>query len=156
VDQLAALYRRHAGPLVFYAQSLSRDRALAEDVVQEAFLRMLDRDPARIESVKAFLYATVRHLVIDERRRDAARAQQPPALASRPSCTPVCEATLESISSALGGLPPEQREVVVLKTYAGMTLAEAARLTGVSEATATSRYRYAIEKLAGLLCEVAR
>jgi RNA polymerase sigma-70 factor, ECF subfamily len=51
------------------------------------------------------------------------------------------------LQAALLELPEEQREVVVLRIWSGMTLAEVADLSGVSLNTAASRYRYALEKL---------
>jgi RNA polymerase sigma-70 factor (ECF subfamily) len=52
-----------------------------------------------------------------------------------------------ALQAALLELPEEQREVVVLRIWSGMTLAEVADLSGVSLNTAASRYRYALEKL---------
>ena len=53
----------------------------------------------------------------------------------------------EALESALAGLPAEQREVFWLKEKSGLTLAEVARLSGVSENTVKSRLRYALEKI---------
>ena len=52
------------------------------------------------------------------------------------------------VGAAVLELPEDQRETVILKIYAGLTFAEIAELGGVSLATAASRYRYALEKLA--------
>ena len=52
-----------------------------------------------------------------------------------------------TVSAAIAELPQEQREVVVLKVYDGMKFREVAELTGTSENTAASRFRYACEKL---------
>jgi len=52
-----------------------------------------------------------------------------------------------AIERALLALPAEQREVVHLKIYEGMTLQEIADATGESINTVASRYRYAIEKM---------
>jgi RNA polymerase sigma-70 factor (ECF subfamily) len=56
-----------------------------------------------------------------------------------------------AVTQALGELPPEQREVVHLKAFQGMTFKEIADLTGESINTVASRYRYATEKLRALL-----
>jgi RNA polymerase sigma-70 factor (ECF subfamily) len=50
-------------------------------------------------------------------------------------------------------LPPEQREVIVLKFFHGMTFSEIGRVAGISPNTAASRYRYALDKLRLLLEE---
>ncbi len=51
------------------------------------------------------------------------------------------------LSAALACLPVEQREVVELKTYAGLTLAEIAEVTGAPPGTVATRYRAGLEKL---------
>ena len=53
----------------------------------------------------------------------------------------------EAVEAALASLPPEQSEVFWLKEKSGLTLAEIADLTGVSENTVKSRLRYALEKI---------
>ena len=58
-----------------------------------------------------------------------------------------------AVEEALLQLPHEQREVIHLKVYAGMTFSEIGRLTEVSQNTAASRYRYAVEKLRELLSD---
>ena len=57
----------------------------------------------------------------------------------------------EALASALGDLPPEQRAVVHLKLWEGMTFEAIAGLLGIPSNTAASRYRYALEKLRTLL-----
>src|SRR5262245_52650510 len=77
VEAFLAVYRRHARPLFYYAVSLTRDRASAEDVVQEAFLKLLRLDPQAIRTtVQALLYADVRNRVIDAARRDEVRRRE--------------------------------------------------------------------------------
>jgi RNA polymerase sigma-70 factor (ECF subfamily) len=144
------LYDRLCGGLLLYAQSLTRDRAWAEDVVQESFVRLLDYDAARLrDTIRAFLFATARNLVRDERRKAAVRSASLPELKPRPGTVPAIGA--EELSRAIDGLPEEQREALVLSAYAGMTLARIAEVTGEPEGTIRSRYRYAVEKLAATL-----
>ena len=58
---------------------------------------------------------------------------------------------VEGVERALGELPGEQREVVVLKIWAGLTFSQIAEALGESANTVASRYRYGLEKLAVLL-----
>jgi len=58
---------------------------------------------------------------------------------------------LRRLSEALGRLPYEQREVLILRTYSGMTFRTIAKQQGVSINTALGRYRYAMDKLHSLL-----
>jgi RNA polymerase sigma-70 factor (ECF subfamily) len=53
----------------------------------------------------------------------------------------------KALEAALMKLPPEQREVFWLKEKSGLTMAEIADMTGVSQNTVKSRLRYALEKL---------
>jgi RNA polymerase sigma-70 factor, ECF subfamily len=62
------------------------------------------------------------------------------------------EAGLE-IENAMRELPPEQREVVVMRIWGEMTIVEVAAVLEISENTAASRYRYALNKLRVLLKE---
>ena len=54
---------------------------------------------------------------------------------------------------ALAALPPDQREVLWLKEKSGLSLAEIAEITGVSENTVKSRLRYALEKMRAVLAQ---
>jgi RNA polymerase sigma-70 factor, ECF subfamily len=148
----AALYDRHCRGLYLYARSLTGDASRSEDIAHEAFVRLLDRDPRRPpESVQAFLYAVVRNLVRDDLRKAAVRRKKDPILFERrPGAWPGPPSD-EAVASALLELPEEQREIVVLKVFAGMTFAKIAEIGGIPPATAASRYRYALEKLAELL-----
>jgi RNA polymerase sigma-70 factor, ECF subfamily len=144
-DAFMELYRRYSRPLAAYARTLTHDASRSEDLVQETFLRLMNLDPSRPNTeLRPYLYAVVRNLAADFARREEVRRRPPP---SRPAA-PVEQ---ESVAEALAALPPEQREAVVLKIFGGLTLAEVAEVTAVSEPTATSRYRYALEKLARIL-----
>jgi RNA polymerase sigma-70 factor (ECF subfamily) len=146
------LYDRYASRLLFFAHSLVGDSALAEDLLQECFLRLLDLEPDQVrhDSMRNLLYMILRNLARDESRRRATRLKSYPLLA--PSTVAGGEAgRFEGLSLALHALPEEQREVVVLKFYGELTFAEIAELTTVPEPTVKSRYRYAVEKLAEVL-----
>ena len=64
------------------------------------------------------------------------------------------EEQYRSVWRALRRLPSEQSEVVVLKIWEEMTFAQIGTILDISANTAASRYRYAMEKLAGKLCEL--
>jgi len=147
------VYDRHASALLLYARSLLHQASQAEDVVQESFIRLMTYDPERIESgVRTFLCSVARNLIIDEGRRLAVRARTHPVRETRSSEAPA-DPRQERILLSLDQLPPEQRETVLLKIYAGLTFEEVAKLTRVSAPTCASRYRYAIQKLSHLLGE---
>jgi RNA polymerase sigma-70 factor (ECF subfamily) len=158
-EALLGLYRRYSGPLYLYACALTGDRGGAEDLVQEAFVRLMSTDRDRLrESVRPLLYAIVRNLARDQSRRATLERGHAPALALRAMRTdfsdPASTKRLElAVAGALERLPDEQREAVVLKIYAGMTFDEIAEVVGVPQGTAISRYQYAIRKLGESLAD---
>jgi RNA polymerase sigma-70 factor, ECF subfamily len=149
-DAFAALYRRYAESLHFYVRSLTRNAGRSEDIVQEVFLRVLHRPPAELrDPVRPYLYAAAANLVRDEHRRESVRRDAPPALMARPGASPVpAPEVAEEVAAALDRLPDEQREVIALKVFAGLTFAEIESVTGAALGTVMSRYRYAVERLA--------
>ena len=159
LEALLALYRRYSGPLFLYACSLTGDSASGEDLVQEAFVRLMSADRDRLrDSVRPLLYAIVRNLARDESRRSSIERGHAPALALRATRSELTDPESlkrleQAVARALERLPAEQREAVVLKIYVGMTFEEIADVVGVPPGTAISRYRYAVEKLGELLAD---
>ena len=149
-DPVLDLYERVGRGLYAYARSLAGRADLAEDFVQEAFLRYLQtgRSPAD-PTAGPFLYGIVRNLGLDLARRSA-RREKHELEAGRAKA--VVSAGAEALALAeLEHLPFEQREAVVLKLFGDLTFEEIGELVRVPAATAASRYRYALEKLAARL-----
>jgi len=144
----ADLYDEHSRALYAYALSLTGDAVLSEDIVHDAFVRLIESD-RDVASVGPFLFTVVRNLVFDSRRRRARSRELPLPLS--PSPTRPDDGLADAASRALGRLPEEQREAVVLKIYGGLTFAAIGELTGTTTATAASRYRLALEKMAASL-----
>jgi RNA polymerase sigma-70 factor (ECF subfamily) len=68
-----------------------------------------------------------------------------------PAASPDEQSFRDAVSGALAALPEEQRAVVHLKIWEDQTFAEIAETLGIPANTAASRYRYALDKLEGLL-----
>jgi len=152
-DPVLELYRRVGRGLHAYARSLSGRADLAEDLVQEAFLRYLQggRSPTD-EAGPSFLYGIVRNLGLDLARKSAVHDKHEPevarALADKLAASTGPEEVLTALAFAeLQQLPLDQREVVVLKVFGGLTFDEIGAVVRAPAATAASRYRYALEKL---------
>jgi RNA polymerase sigma-70 factor, ECF subfamily len=158
VRAFEVLVRRHRTPVFSFLARLTGDRARAEDLCQEAFLKAVrasaDWEPrARFQT---WLYAMARNGAIDEARRQVFRRAAPleevrgaASPAEDPPPDHVAEGALlrPKLEAALAALPEEQREVFLLREYAGLRFPEIARVTGVSENTVKSRMRYALEAL---------
>jgi RNA polymerase sigma-70 factor (ECF subfamily) len=148
------LYDDHAPALYRYALMILADPTAAQDAVQQVFLRVSGRGGALdgVASAAAYLRTAVRnecYSMLREKRRD--RGDGAGALLEPEPTCPGDEDSRLAVEAALRELPPEQREVVHMKVYEGFTLQQIAEASGVPLNTAASRYRYALEKLRGLL-----
>lgn len=151
---------RHGPALLLWARQWVPERALAEDVVQEAFVRFWKARP-RATDPTAYLFACVRTCAL-ESLRTRQRNQRRERIVARPEGdSPLFEAGLlarerqQAIEQALAHLPAEQREVVVLKLWAGLSFPAIGEALGIPANTAASRYRYALERLRQYLNEEA-
>ncbi|MGF1578598.1 MAG: RNA polymerase sigma factor [Gemmataceae bacterium] len=147
------VFERHAAALVLYVRQWTETFADAEDVVQDAFVKMI-RKRVRPDDSSAYLFAAARNAAIDHHRNTARRRlRQQSAAELRPWFETVSTDNVdrESIETALLTLPKSQREVVVLKIWGELTFATIAEVLNVSPNTAASRYRYAIKALRKML-----
>jgi len=139
------LYETHGRALLAYACALLRDASAAEDVLHQVFLNVL-RGKASIDGEPAaYLFRAVRNRALNHIRGQSREADLTDAAwLESPDGS---QETSLALQSALGTLPPEQREVVVLRIWGQLTFEEAAAVIGVSPNTAASRYRYGLAKL---------
>jgi RNA polymerase sigma-70 factor (ECF subfamily) len=153
VSALAELYDAHSKPLYHYALSLLQSRSDAEDVLHNVMIRLLDlalRKELKIENLKTYLFRSIRHeaLALARRRRtgeDKAKSIVPP---TSNGLHPLDAAR---IHEALAELTSEQRDVVLLKIFGGLTFNEIAELIEEKLDTVASRYKYAVKKLEEML-----
>jgi RNA polymerase sigma-70 factor (ECF subfamily) len=148
---LADCFEAHAAALVLYARQWVADRARAEDVVQEVFVRM-SAQPVAPGNAKAWLYASVRNAAIDESRSSIRRKrrEESAATARREQCferRPSDLIDAEAVEQALATLPPRQREVVTLRIWSEMTLGQIAGITGIATSTVHDEYRRGLERI---------
>jgi RNA polymerase sigma-70 factor, ECF subfamily len=139
------LYEAHGPRLYRYATMILADRHDAEDVVQQVFSAVLTAR-TRPDDAERYLRSAVRNASFSLlRRRKTARA------AAEQLLVPVArEASAEEragLERALRLLPADQREVVHLHVYEGLTFREVAEVTGDSINTIAARYRYALVHL---------
>ena len=150
---VARLYDLYAAELYRYAVIVLTDRALAEDAVQQVFSKLLSSNAVRaIELPDHYLRRAVRNECYTLLARRASPNSGEPG---RPLIEPVASAVDHderiAIECALRALPVDQREVLTLKVYEGLTFREIAELTETPLNTVASRYRYAIDKMRAAL-----
>jgi RNA polymerase sigma-70 factor (ECF subfamily) len=143
-EDIGQLYERHGSALVAYACGFGLDRAQAEDAVHAVFHRLLREQAAMLRNPAGYVYRAVRNAALNT-RRDGARL-----IPAEEGCfvhTGGDVGAALALQKALSDLPDEQREVVVMRIWSGMTLEEIATASDVPMNTIASRYRYALEKL---------
>lgn len=156
-EQWAEWLDRHGAALVLLARQWVPSLADAEDAVQEAFVRCW-RSRGRVAEPVAYLYACVKHCALD-RRRDRGRQALREEAAARPEGEPWFAGRIEqderraAIDAALRDLPEDQREVLVMKVWGGLSFPQIAEALRISPNTAASRYRYALAKLRAKISE---
>ena len=136
--------------LVLFARQFVRSIADAEDIVQDAFVRFWRKEHS-IQN-RALLYATVRSVALDLLRRDARRARREATASLDMEQTTLPQFDFDDgsqreLAAAVDRLPPEQREVLVMKIWNELTFAEIGSVLAISQNTAASRYRYALAAL---------
>ena len=143
---ILALYLAHRGELVNYANAIVGDRARAEDVVQEAWLRFGAASAVQaFDEPLGFLYRVVRNLAIDGRRRltrERAVIADGKTAASAfdlqadeypsPEATSAARQELQLLKEALAELPERTRRAVEMHRVGGFRLREIAAELGVS------------------------
>jgi RNA polymerase sigma-70 factor (ECF subfamily) len=154
---LAEVYRRHAGVAFGLARRLLVDRSLAEDVIQEVFLRLWN-DPTRYDpgrgSMRSFLLSQTHSRSVDALRADAARRNREQRDVRRTAEAGMdVERQVEDLTTAehvrrsLDALPPGERAAIELAYWGGYTYREVAARLDEPEGTVKSRIRLGLQRL---------
>ena len=158
-ENVERLYDAHAPVLFAFLLSLTRNEADTRDLLQEVFVK-LARQPdmlAGVRDERAFLLRLAHNLAIDLMRRSLTRERNHERLGLEcgslfaHSDDPDEEAFRTMLSDSMNELPADQRAVLHLKLWAGLTFEEIAATLEISPNTAASRYRYGLDKLRHLL-----
>lgn len=164
---LAGLVERHHSPLLGYLYRLNGgDRPLAEDWVQESFLRVLRsvgqyRYP---QPFKPWLYAIATNLARDhfkaaETRQTDSEPDEPGFWQNKGGTVAAAEQlfiqqeTQNRVAAAILHLPPHQRETIILRYYQDFSLAEIAAIQGIPVGTVKSRLSVALGRLKDVIRE---
>ena len=149
------LYDEHAQALFAFLLNFTRHESDTRDLLQELFIKLAQRPEllTGVRDERAFLLRLAHNLAIDLIRRRGTREKHCEQLANEPApiFAPASEpderAFREALSSALGEIPSDQRAVIHLKLWEGLTFEQIAELLGIPLNTAASRYRYGLDKL---------
>jgi RNA polymerase sigma-70 factor (ECF subfamily) len=169
------LLRRHKKAVFNFLWRQVGDRAAAEELLQEVFLRVIKSAPTYQEQAKftTWLYTIARNLCVDAARRAEHRrttsldAPQtgPDGESQRTLGDTVADPGGDTerdalarelrvrLERAIADLPEDQREVFLLRERSGLPFKEIASIVGVPENTVKSRMRYALERLREALAE---
>lgn len=163
-EAFAPLYARHRLRLYRFLLRQLRDSALADEVFQDVWQRVIAarRGWTPDASFSTWLFRIAHNRLADHWRAQQHRPSAPVDGAERAARIPdpdTPERTLSEFEQrrrlqlALDELPPEQREVVLLRLEQELTLEEIGAITGVGRETVKSRLRYAMDKLRARLPE---
>lgn len=153
--EIERLYDEHSQPLYAFLLNFTRDDADTRDLLQEVFVK-LAREPrllAGVREERAFLIRLAHNAAIDLIRRRGTRDRTRENFAAEiaspfaPTGDPDEQLFRDRLALALDELPAEQRAIVHLKLWEGLTFDAIAAALDLSPNTAASRYRYGLDKL---------
>ncbi|HXF37710.1 MAG TPA: sigma-70 family RNA polymerase sigma factor [Actinomycetota bacterium] len=163
------LFRRYGGTALALARRIVRQGFLAEEIVQEAFLSIWRRPGAYDEargSVRAWLMAAVHHRAVDAVRREESQRRRAEAVIELPDPgddpgVTVVEAVglpeeRRAVRGALEDLPAEQRQVIELMYFQGLSQSKIAERLSLPLGTVKSRTLLAMRRLRASLGELER
>lgn len=130
----------------------------AEDVLQEVFCRLVKYSfrLRLVHDLRAFAFRIARNEAnrFLQRKIHGERAAQPGAgfaESLRQSYSGPDGLSEQAVATALARIPEEQREIIILRIFEGLSFREIAAVSGQSINTVASRYRYGIEKVRALM-----
>ena len=162
-DALAEVYRRHGGAAFALARRLLNDRTLAEEVLQEVFLRLWNTperfDPGR-GSLRAYLLAHTHGRAVDllrsetsRRRREEREAREAPVVGDDIEREVIDLTVSEKVKEVVAGLPTDERKAIELAYFGGHTYRQVAVMLEAPEGTVKSRIRSGLRRLRKDLAE---
>jgi RNA polymerase sigma-70 factor (ECF subfamily) len=162
-DALAEAYRRHADACFGLARRVLVERTLAEEIVQEVYLRLWN-EPGRFDagrgSLRSFLLAQVHGRAVDLLRAETARRNRETRDARRADGAlddierrVLDLAHAEAVRDALATLDPRERDAIELAYFGGHSYRDVATLLEVPEGTVKSRIRAGLHRLRASLID---
>ena len=176
LSAFTALVARHKIPVYNFVLRQLRSPALAEDLVQDVFVRIIENAGSFKHEARftTWAYTIARNLCVDQIRKASYRRHasleqkddgdagdglsyeekvpdpRPAASTERAAVAGEIQA---AVVAAVENLPPDQKEVFLLREVANLPFGEIAKITGAQENTVKSRMRYALERLQEVLAD---
>lgn len=140
-NALSEIYDGLSPAIFTVALRITHDRALAEDAVQELFVKLIKSPPAEdLGKPRAYIFKAARNAALDILRKNPAHDD-----IEKHCDIPAPKNTEYSdVTEALYSLPEQQRSIVVMHINAGLKFREIAEITGIPLGTVLWRYRKAI------------
>lgn len=150
-------FHTHGPELRSYLRGRLGDAHMASDLVQDTFLRVIERPETRIHDVRAYLYTIARNLLLNHRKQEARRRTDSvphewlgDIAADAPSPEDAADATLQlqRLQRFIGELPARTQQIFVLSRVDGLTQPEVARALSISESSVQKHLATAIQHVA--------
>lgn len=149
-EAFEALYNEMGRPMYTVACRILKNRADAEDIVQDVFLKLLKRDDGEaIDNVRAYILQTVRNealMLLRKRSKEELRGEIPEDVPEGETETENAE-NRTAVLGALSALEPTERDIFTLHVNGELGFEEIAGMLGMSLSAVYRRYRKAIKKL---------
>jgi RNA polymerase sigma-70 factor (ECF subfamily) len=127
---------------------------MASDLVQDTFLRVIERPETRVEDVRAYLYTIARNLLLNHKKQEARRRTDSvphewlgdiAADAPTPEDAADARLQLERLQRFISELPARTQQIFVLNRVDGLTHAEVARALAISDSSVQKHLAMAIQ-----------
>jgi len=159
-EAVKELVRSYGGALVRFLGGMTGSTAEAEDLAQEALIRLLEHagEFRGESSLKTYLFRIAHNLALNHLASAARRYEvHPEEMPDRPSPAPAAVQLLEAsedagrLRAALARLAPQQRSVVMLRTWQDLSFKEIASALSLAEGTAKAHYFFALKNMRRLM-----
>jgi RNA polymerase sigma factor (sigma-70 family) len=158
-EALCRIYEKYNKDMLGLAIALSKNNCVAEDVVHDVFVSFAE-SVERIElksNLRSYLLACVANHLRNLQRMKPHKTipeevmENTASRTAQPDNVVMAQEISQRINNAMGNLPYEQQEVVIMHLQGELTFKEIAKVQSVSVSTVQSRYLYGLRKLRSLL-----